>query len=284
MTATTPVLVLLDEPRPGVAVTELEPASSPITGKPLRRLGFEAKVREHDHERLREQIAAARSGDAPITDSGGGRWKVLTDSYSFSDAGRSTLYEHRVELELLENLDLRTVAFDGIELRPERFAFECTSGVVVLEVLVDADPQLHERIEDALIASRQRDRVDDSAHYFPVQWRGVVDEPVSMRFGRCLWQPRDDGSVRHLLVFVSEAGDADQEPFIGFNQPETDRLLDAAVIGAARLDALIGELRAAGILDLGAVNRIEQAARRDDARAGREFERARNVEDFFRIR
>lgn len=277
MTSDSVALVLLGEARDGLDVEVLEPETSEITGKLLRRISVTARVREQDSEPLHNELSAAAGGGQLISDVSGTRWKVLTHSHSYRSGNGPTLHTHTADLIAQEELALELVEFEQLTVSPDRWSIQKSSGEPLLvQILTDLEGDQQERFEQVLEARRG---TEGSDLYFPVTLVGIGDEAISMRFGRCLWQKLADGKVRHTIVLVSQ--DDDDTTFRGFNEPETTRLLEQSSRHETMLSALLEELRQAGTLDEAAVARITAAADAPPFAVRREFSRSDDVEQFF---
>jgi hypothetical protein len=186
-----------------------------------------------------------------------------------------TVFEHTVDLLENEQVDLTELVIESLSLVPERWSLDDDG---VLAVLVTVDPAQREHLE-RLIAE-ERDSADARLR---VQQVGIRDEPVLMRFGRCYWQQLDGGRTRHLIHLMTERSkDRNRSSFSLMLQPEVTRLQDAAVIQGRKLDALIAELRDAGVLSEDAVARIRESGASAPSAAYREFDRTQDVESFFK--
>jgi hypothetical protein len=260
-------------------VIEQEPARSRYTGKMLRQ--FQVGVRARDAE-LNEQLEATLSGTgqegAVLSDRAGGRWKVTSRSYSYQQ-GQAAPDIHNVDIVEQEDLHLERVEFDGLSLVPDRWSLEPYGEANSLTFLATMDAGTHQRFERVL-EHRQAD--PDAETYFPVKMVGITEEPVSMRFGECLWQRLDGGGARHRIVLVSERGDDPDQGGPGLFEPERSRLMQQAVIVNMKLDALIEELHRAGVLDDEAITRITQEVTRLPFAPMREFHRVGDIDLFFR--
>lgn len=270
-------LVLLGEPR-NLQVEFLDPVTSPYTNRPLRRLQTELSVRgDADHERLMGELEPAAGGEALIRGDEGNQWKVTSHSYSYQAGQTVTVFNHTMELEEHEQLTLDRVEFQGLSLTPERWSLESGGPAesVSLTALVSLNADEHEQLERAI----ERYTNQEASPYFPVRWVGILDEPVSMRFGRCLWQSKDNGGARHRLILVTEQGD-ESKPLLLF-EPERTRLIEQSVVVKSTLNALIDELERAGTLDNQAIGRLKEKTDHLEWSMTREFDRVGDVEAFF---
>ncbi len=125
----------------------------------------------------------------------------------------------------------RVVIDDVLVFTPTRYSEEIDDGAVIIEMgaaTTDADTE-------TLVAMIARPR-----DYFSVVTEGVRDTPLSMRFGKCLWEKQEDGSRMHKLVLVEASYDkTKRKPGIELLvNPELQRSMEAI----ASLQALVGRL------------------------------------------
>jgi hypothetical protein len=274
MPESTPTFILLGKPQPSINLTELNPVESEITGKDLRQFRLEATFFGAElNDQLNEELqTSGESGSALLVDTDGGKWKIGNRSYSSND--RTDRYQHSITVTEVENLTLLEVSLHGMTFRPEQWKFDDR----LLSVLVTADEERALTIE-RLIESGS---ADDGSLYFDVQQVGIRDEPISMRFGRCLWQPLEGGGRRYIINLVTKRGDDDSGTYLGFSQPEISRLKDAAISQRRKVDALVQELKLAGVLDDAAIGRIEAYARSEEFEDRREFDRCPDIDLYWK--
>lgn len=269
-------LVLLGQPQ-DLDVTDLEPTTSPLTGKPLRRIDVTVRgVPDHLHDQLRDELNASRRA-TPIQDAEGGRW-VAENFTSYNRNGGP--YSFDVSFRQGEDVQVERLEFAGISLTPEKVKVRDRDGDgIVVEAMVTVTAAEHETISNARDATEEAALGTEGA-YLPVRVVGVRDEPVRMRFGRCPWQRTDDGGARYVLVMVSEVGDG--SPAVGFSQPRIEALTRNSLVHSAKIDALIAELERAGILSADGVQRIARAAAAEPTVAQQvEYNRTKHIDDFW---
>jgi hypothetical protein len=271
-----------------VEASELPSARSPFTGNPVQRMGTSLVVDGGaEHERLMRELGAAADGSAPIEGAEGSRWRITSQEYTRQSWHSVPRYVHNVELEECEELVLDRVEFGGLSIAPDVSSWEIgPQGQVMLTVMLTLDPHQNEQFERFY---GQRFNALD-AMYFPVSWVGVSREPVSMRFGRCLWESALDGSTRHLVRFAGEnesgneeGGDFASSLYETLNEmvePQLSRLQEQAASLRGMVGVLLGELERAGTLDQEAVGRIKDAADNLDTAHIREFDRVNGLEKF----
>jgi hypothetical protein len=259
---------------------EAPPDVSRYTGKPLRQLRVSLGARGDDaHERLNSALQSAESGDALISDAEGDHWRATRHTYSYTDGRAVTTYKHEAELREHEDLTLEQVVLEALEVTPDRWSLQSNGDQDTLTFLASLGPEDHKMLERMLEKHRT---AEGPEIYFPVNWTGIRDTPVRMRFGKCLWQPLAGGGARHLVVLVSEHGDtADRLAGLQLFEPELTRMMQHTVITRMKLDALITELHEAGVLPSEAVDRLNREVDVLPFDLMRKFDRADDVEEFF---
>jgi len=255
-----------------------DPEISRITGKQLRRVEYVLAVQGDDgQEQLEAVIAAATSGETPIPDADGGEWVVSDYKFSFSATQSEPVYTYEIELTEVEVLSLNRVEFEGLTLTPapDQWKLDSDDEHFWIWFLADLGPDEHQRFESAL--------EQHAGTYFPVRLAGMTDDPIQMRFGRCLWKRIDDSTVRHRIALVAEGGDDEAEGLLaGLNQPELARTIEQAVIIRTQMAALLEELQLVGTLDAEAVERVRSLGSIENVPFAdqREKDRAVNIEAF----
>lgn len=231
-------------------VMELEPSSSPFTGRQLRKATTRFTISSGDAETVRRFVAAG-----PIADSEGTLWSGNLDMESYTNDGPHSLTITWTETERV-NADV--VEFEGLMLRPTRYEERTNddgSIVVAFQATLTADET--DRLR-SLVPARST-----GARYWPVVRRGVADEPRSMRLGRVLWQQLDDGTIGHDITLVDEAYDTTDKPnaFLALGgEPMVSNLVHHLSSLIAQYETLLAELEAAGVLAPEALNRIRVSA------------------------
>jgi hypothetical protein len=262
-----------------IQVVNDSPTQSQWSGKQLRRINLQLRVANQDeHDALQQELAQTSDGPAVVDDSDGIQWEVSSHDYSYS-TDRPPL--HQIGLIEKERLVLDRVEFDGLSLGPEDWSLT-EDNQPFLSFLAKMDSSEHQKFEGIL--QRRRGVDGDAGVYFPVLLAGIANQPIRMRFGRCLWQDLGEGAAMHDIVLVPEGDEAPPKGYSGLEplfQPGVDRLKEGAIRSRRKLDALIAELRHVGVLDDAAVSRIAGAA---DGKLTfsevREYDRALDLEDF----
>lgn len=237
-------------------VEEASHVQSAHTGRSLRRVLALARVAGDASDAVSSALRAGASADSSVVDDAGTRWHVGNWSESFSDVDGPHSYS--VNLEELETLAAHEVVIDGVGVVPVEYAedFDDEAVIVTLRATVDEVAGQHlRRLHESRTTS------DDTTSYFSVIRSGVSDEPRQMRLGQLLWQKRDAG-LDIKVTLVEAAYDNPDRPrgFESIHQPQFGHTLTWTIETAAKFDALVAELTAAGVLDASAVERIAAAA------------------------
>ena len=253
------------------AVLDRQEEDSPHTGRAIRRLEVQFRT---GSEQAREHVSAALSaGKVTGTSDDGATFTVANHSHSYQHGSDVTTFT--VTVEEVEPLSCDRVVLDGaVELVPEQYQEEFRDGAVGVYLTATTLGPETEAFEALLLDH-------DPPHYFLVVRHGISETPMTMRFGRCLYRDRDDGTREHKVVLVQDVyDDRDELPFKGFHQPEMRRAEEAIVALQGTVGRLLDVLVASDVL------RKEQAAAvRDDAsldvrRARRQFDRSEDDDDF----
>lgn len=247
-----------------------EYGESPHTGRSLRRV--EAQFRTGSEAARDDVLAALAAGKVTARMADGPTFKVTSRSHSYQQDSPFTTFT--VSLDEVEDLACEAVVLDGsVELAPDKYRERFDHNAVIVELTGTTSGGETETLE-ALLAH-------DRPHYFPVVRRGVQEEPLRMRFGRCLYQDNDDGFRRHRVVLVQDTFDEGEEPpFKGFNQPEMGRVLDAVVQLQQTVEALVDGLVAAGTLPPDAAAGIRERSQEVRRSALRQFDRTEDEDHF----
>ncbi len=262
-------LTILGEPRT-LSAEELEPETSPHTGKALRHLQVSATAAPELDDELRKALQAAREPDAALEADDGTRWVVVGSSSSYTSGGGPS--HHSFELREAELLNPESLSFLGLSIKPLRYHEEADSdGQITIKLRCNLNEGDSARFEEVVAAAVS----DDAEPYFEVVRHGVEDTPLRARFGRCFWEPQDDGRA-HLIHLVSEHGDTSK--FRGWSEPELGNLKRLATATSDIVEALLDELTAAGALDGEAAARVRQHGADALLRRWREFDRVSDID------
>jgi hypothetical protein len=270
-----PVLVLLGEPQPGIALSARPSIESPITGEHLRAFGVQLSIQGDSRNELLQAELTAQSllTTVLVKDVDGGNWRVDNRVSSYTQG--THVFHHAFDIVEHEQIELSRVEFEGLVFTPEKWSIN-GGDPLHLEFMVTLDEPQNSEFEKVVVdAHRGGER-----RAFEVRMVGVRDQPVVMRFGRCYWEVLDDGRVRHAVnLFVP----TEEKPRASLFEPEIPRLQELAITQGLKLDALLAELKAAGVLDDGAIGRIAESTQNPPVGAWRVFDRTRDVTRFMDI-
>ncbi|MGW4492696.1 hypothetical protein [Streptomyces sp. NPDC004376] len=272
---TTVSLSLLGDNRQ-LQAEELPATVSPHTGRSLRRYALEFRVAGDRQDELNDELAAASGDEAKPLLGPDAAWIVTGNRYSFSTGDQHDMYTYRLEIQEVEDLSVSALELPGLTLTPLSYK-ERTEGVLAATFVVEVSGDDVARLEELIVAR-------DDQQYFDVIRRGISDEPVRMRFGRCLWQEEGTDVRRHNLTLVADEGEPPVKlPILALiNEAQLARTTERAVATAQGLDALVEELRSDGVLSDEAVARIRAAAAPHaiTAREAREYSRTSRLDDY----
>lgn len=255
-----------------VAVTERVETESPYTGRQLDTLEVEFRLLSVDaRERFAEML---RDRDATVESESGKRYEASLRSQSYQDA--SPITHFTVELKEVEEIRATRVVIDGsLALVPDRYDERYDDGAIAIRLTTTTTEALTDQLEAAITGGEQ---------YFPVVREGVQEEPLEVRFGRCLWEDQPDGSRKHFIVLVERSWDEerDRPPFKGPHEPEIRRLEEAVASLQSLVRDLADQLVAAGTLSAVDVDAISERTKAVAPPQLRQFDRAKDIDDFFR--
>jgi hypothetical protein len=166
------------------------------------------------------------------------------------------LHRHTAELREVEEIQADRIEAFGLSLKPTYYNEE----------------------DEVLEREIQAERDDP---YFDVRRAGVSDEPIRMRFGRCLWEKTLEGRA-HLIHLVSERGDTEERQRGGPRQwfsPELGRIGQKAFVAAEGVEALLDELVTSGVLSPSAADTIRARAEAAPRERARELDEANDLND-----
>jgi len=259
-----------------VELEELDSGFSPHTGRELRRVQVSLQVAAEKSEIVNDELSAAREPDHALS-ADGSRWTVHDSSYSYQDGSPS--HNYRAELhEVEEPAKAERVEMLGLSLVPSRYKEEADEddGTLVISFLVAVKAGDDAVLESAIQHHRQ------SGAYFDVVRVGVSEEPLQVRFGRCLWRREEDGRL-HLLRLVgdSQVTDKDVGPWARLHQPQLRRSQKKIAALEDTVSGLIEQLEKAGVLDSEAAAAISAGTADSWSRHVRDFDEAGDLESFF---
>lgn len=247
-----------------LAEHDQEPTVSRHTGRELRTVEVSVDLSPERADAFRDALNSSRDDTSAVAGADGERWHVrgLSESY-FGDEPHTFTF---TVIEA-ENLTATTLEFGGFDLAPGYYAeTRDDDGPLIIVAEFDLSGtelgKLEEFVHDA--------RLDTT--YFDVVRHGVVDTPLRMRLGQCLWQSLEGDARRHQLVFVGEDDDSEPPSLARINEPHLSNAQRFAVAADEIGNALIEELESAGVLDEAAAARIRHRAREAWKRRYRELD------------
>ncbi|MGW8487466.1 hypothetical protein [Streptomyces sp. NPDC055886] len=256
---------------------ELPSATSPHTGRKLRRVELELRVQGDAQDSLEGALKAAASPAGQPLQGEGTSWLVGNHGFSYTDNAKPRVYTHRVELQEVEELRASAVDVAGLTLVPVQYNEDFTDSTLLVTLLTEVSGEDAERLEELLVSSGD--------NYVDVVRRGVSETPLRMRFGRCLWQQSEGDTRLHNLALVADEGQPDLPlGYAGINQPQLGRTVEKTVATAGALGLLVEQLHSQGILTEEVAASIKAAALPRDLtpRESREFCRTDKIEAFWR--
>ncbi|WP_156887176.1 MULTISPECIES: hypothetical protein [Nocardioides] len=251
------MLKLLDQFR-DVDSTEGEGKTSRHSRRLLREVEIGFNCADAAADQLTDDLNAARKESAALEGDDGTRWVVGTHSHSNTNGGA---WHFTVALREVEEVRAERLEFLGLTLTPSHYDERDATGDRTLMIVTEVAPSFEdsETLEHHIIEQRLRNE-GETTHYFDLRRIGVQDEPLQVRFGRCLWQKGEGGARRHLLVFVAADDDDDEtrRGFVGLDEPRSTNAARVALQGREIVEAIIDEVALAGILPQEAIERIRQ--------------------------
>lgn len=239
--------------------TEGEGKTSRHSGRLLRQVEISFRVGDAVTEQVTDELNAAREESAALEGDDGTRWVVGLHSHSNVNGGT---WRITATLREVEEVRAERLEFLGLVLSPSHYDEREASGNDVLMIVAEVAPSLEDSEALERHITEQRLRNDgETAHYFGLRRVGVQDEPLQVRFGRCLWQKSEGGARRHLLVFVAADGDDDvqaRRKFVGFDEPRSSNAARLALQGREVTEAIIEEIALAELLTPEALDRIRR--------------------------
>jgi hypothetical protein len=259
-----------------VPVEDLASETSPYTGRQLRRISISFNVSAEKSEEVNAELIAAREPAQAISGNGI-QWRVLNSSYSYEE-GAAT-HHHQAELvEIEEPPKAESIQMLGLSLRPREYREEINEddGMLLISILTLAEGDDNTVLETAIHEQRAM------RGYFPVIRVGVSDDPIQVRFGRCLWKDEASGRL-HLLRLVADADVVREESAVlRIHQPELLLAQQKAAALEDMLSALLGKLGEAGVLSGAQAQEIRENADGSWRRHSRDFDEAANIERHFK--
>ncbi len=122
-----------------------------------------------ENEKLLSILNSGRKDGINSTDGQGNiidKWRVRNSSYSYSQDGYDSNYYHSIDLEQMENLDVKSISLGGLELHPYSYEEEFDD----MSLIIHAKVMLSEAEYPQLKRMMQENR------YFSVVRHGISEE------------------------------------------------------------------------------------------------------------
>ena len=239
--------------------TENEGKTSRHSGRLVREVEIGFRCDDALVKQVTDELNAAREKKDALEGDDGARWLVGSHSHSNVNGGA---WEFTAALREVEQVRAENLEFLGLTLAPSHYDEREAPGedgfIIVAEVAPSAEDS--EALERCIKEQKLRN-AGETIHYFDLQRIGVQDEPLQVRFGRCLWQEGESGVRRHLLVFIAAKGDDEptRRRYIGFvDEPRGTNAARVALQGREIAEAIIEEIALANLLTPQALERIRQ--------------------------
>ncbi|MGC5041034.1 hypothetical protein ACLQ2C_36465 [Streptomyces sp. DT73] len=256
----------------------LPPATSPHSGRPLRRFALKMRVPADRCDELNSELQAAAGLSGKPLQGPDATWRLSGDWSSHSRGERPEIYTYNVDIQEEEELQASALEIAGLTLIPAQYSEEIHDGTIAVSLVTEVSDDEGERLEDLLTSEELGEE------YFDVVRHGVSDTPLRMRFGRCVWQRGEGDTRRHNLTLVADEGQSPESSVFGLvNQPQLHRTTEKSVATANALDLLLEELHSQGVLTEDALTRIKAAAtpKKITPSESREFYRTDQLADFW---
>lgn len=152
-----------------------------------------------------------------------------------------------------------------------------SDGALLISLLV----QLEDDDDLVLAAQIEESRAEET--YFDAVRVGVSNDPLAVRFGRCLWQRQENETPLRLLRLVADR-DIDSnndEPLLRLFQPELQRAQEKVAGLEDTVSALIERLRDADVIDEQTAKAIRDESGGSWKRHVNDFDETGDVNSFF---
>lgn len=236
--------------------TESGVKTSRHSGRLVREIEVGFRCRDALAEQVSDELNAARVETSALEGDDGTRWVVGSNSRSSVDSGA---WDFTATLREVEVVHAERLEFLGLALTPAHYDEPEITGdeslVIVAEVAPSAEDS--EALERHIVEQGLRSE-GETTRYFGLRRIGVQDEPLQVRFGKCLWQKGENGARRHLLVFVAADSDDEQtrRGHVGFDEPRGSNAARIALQSHELAEAIIEEMALADLLTPEALERI----------------------------
>lgn len=247
-----------------------EEFTSKHTGNPLRRIEVELRLGERDHQLLMKFLGDSDAVAVESDEDQSREWVVRQKTYSYRDGVPA--YDHRLELEQKEKLQVEALTVDGLTLHPYEYSERFEDDILFITGKVEISQMEWTKLK-TLIPERGR-------KYFEVIRQGIDSQPREMRFGQTIWSRHND-RIKHGLLLIDKTYDqGPRQP--GFFDPEIYRMREELAEDLEAMDALIDTLSTKGVLDKHEVDEIRARAKTRQGERDREFFRVGDIDEFDR--
>lgn len=216
---------------------------SKYTGRILEKITLQIVIRDDEsHREFIKTIKEAKNYGLFSTDGNGKHlklWKINNNSYSYS-SGYSNYYQHRLELEELEELKVDLLDIDGFRIKPYAYKEEIDDEAIIIEASLKVDSSEEKSLLKVL--KRKKDNL-----YFKVIRYGISETPLKMRFGTTYWSKHSSGN-KYRICLVEKCYD-DKDNKIPFLEPERSNMMRMLAENLAITDNLIDLLVKKGIIN-----------------------------------
>jgi|GEM_PF-6238054 len=182
---------------PDLKATDLQPRGSRHSRRELRRVELSLACPDARVSTLTAELDAARNEEAAIEEETGTRWTVVNHGRHNVNGGA---WQVSVELDEAERLDPERLEFAGLSFTPSYYsegALGDDDVILITAEVVPANAGEDAQLERLIV--EHRSTLVDEETYFPLTRIGIAAAPLSVRFGRCLWQSQERKPRRHLV-------------------------------------------------------------------------------------
>lgn len=238
---------------------------SPHTGKDLQELhGWIVTSDPELHQRLATMLPAIGERTMRSEDTAGdftGRWCISWNSYGETVG----VHTYTLILREAEELSLRALLVDGVEMHPYEYREEAVGeGIVIRAKLVGSE-------EDVL---RLRQMVVEQESFSVIRL-GIQDEPRTMRLGVEEWSEFED-RVKYRIALVDVGLEIGLDE--GLTGAESESSRAALAFYANYLERLAEMMVRKGLLSLDELSGLRDAARAEPGVSRHELWRVADVD------
>lgn len=240
---------------------KVEKRTSKHTGKELTDYEIEMKLRgKENRDWLNESIKKnlyKLNNNEDIVDKYEG--KIISHSYS----SQSNIYNYKIKLFEKEDLEIKKLVIDDLELEPYEYEEEYIPILQQNEYLkIHFKAKVNYSKFMKLFNSDLNSEPNSEPKYFEVTREGINDNIVNMRFGRIIWSNLEDTEKVKIDIYLFEKFyDHNRENSLGKKQPKFDNLIDKTVYKNKLFDILIDYLIDEDILSKAKFKELKEKAK-----------------------